>query len=54
MTTNRKATALRLPIDILVWAKKYARTKNISLTQLIINYLTDLRSQNEDTHVDQI
>lgn len=51
---GRKATALRLPSDLLVWVKDYAKGKNTTITQIIIDHLTDLRSRHEGTHVDQI
>jgi len=52
--STRKATALRLPLDLLTWVKDYARNKNTTVTQIIIDHFTDLRARHEGTHVDQI
>ncbi len=43
--TPRKARFnMRIHGDLLSWAKEYALTKNTNLTQLIIDYLTSLKS----------
>lgn len=31
---------IRIPKDLLNWAKKYAKKKNTTVTQLIVDYLT--------------
>ena len=49
-----KLTALRLPIDLLGWVKDYAKSKNTTVTRIIIDHFTELRARHEDTHVDQI
>ncbi len=49
-----KATALRIPADLLVWVKKYAKEKNTNVTRLIIDHFTELRARSEEAHVDQI
>jgi NRPS condensation-like uncharacterized protein len=51
---EKKATALRIPADLMVWAKAYAKSKNTSVTGLIIAHLTELRAQHDGNHVDQI
>ena len=48
------ATALRIPTDLLVWVKQYAKSRNTNVTRLIIEYFTQLRAQHEETHVEQI
>jgi hypothetical protein len=35
----------RFPADLAKWAESYAARKNTSMTQMIIDYLTDLREQ---------
>jgi len=49
-----KLTALRLPSELMVWVKTYAKEKNTTVTRLIVDHFTDLRARNEETHVDQI
>jgi hypothetical protein len=51
---EKKQTALRLPADLMEWAKDYAKSKNTSVTALIVAHLTELREQHEKNHVDQI
>lgn len=36
-------------MDLLVWAKDFASTKNTSVTQIVVDHLTDLK----ETHSDQ-
>lgn len=44
---KRARVNIRVPNDLLKWAKKYAVKKNTTLTQMIIDFLT--REQlNED------
>lgn len=47
-------TNFRLPTDLLAWVKTYARSKNTTVTRVIVDLLTDLRAKNEEGHVDQI
>lgn len=44
---------LRVPEDMDNWVKQYAEAKNTTVTQLILNYFTDLRKQLEESHVEQ-
>lgn len=52
--TIRKQTALRLPAELLAWAKAFAKSNNTTLTSLIVAHFTELRARHEDAHVDQI
>lgn len=38
---------LRLPDDLVVWAESFAQSKNKTLTQLVIDCLTDLKERFE-------
>lgn len=40
---KRTRVNMRFPTDLLVWAKGYAEDKNMSVTQLLVNHLTELR-----------
>jgi hypothetical protein len=42
---HRKRKNFRIPSDLADWAEKYAQDKNTSMTQLIVDYLTDLRER---------
>lgn len=42
-TSKRTRVNIRVQTDLLAWAKKYAMKKNTSLTQIIIDHLTQLR-----------
>lgn len=42
------------PADIVKWAEKYATDNNTTLTRILLDHLTKLRSQVESGHVDQI
>lgn len=44
---------LRLPADLDTWAKKFASDNNTTITQIVIQHLTDLRRKYEEGHVDQ-
>jgi hypothetical protein len=44
---------LRIPLELDVWAKTYARGRNTTVTQLIVDYFTGLRKHAEEEHVDQ-
>lgn len=43
---------VRLPLDLLAWAKDYARRNNTAVTWLIEDYFREL--QKKDTEVPQI
>ena len=48
-TQNGKSRLnLRLPSDLDKWAKKYAERKNTTVTQLFVDFLTDLRAHEGD------
>lgn len=42
---QRKRKNFRIPADLADWAEQYAADKNTSMTQLIVDYLTDLRER---------
>lgn len=42
---EKKRKNFRLPLDLTIWAEKYAKSKNTNLTQLIVDQLTELREQ---------
>lgn len=46
---KRQRVNMRIPMDLLVWAKDFASTKNTSVTQIVVDHLTDLK----ETHSDQ-
>lgn len=41
---KRSRVNLRIQTDLLKWAKTYAKSKNTSLTQLVIDQLTRLKT----------
>lgn len=38
---------MRVPTPLLEWARKYADKKNLSVTQLFVNHLTELKEQDD-------
>lgn len=36
---------MRVPVDLLVWAKGYVASKNTNVTQLFIDHLTKLKEK---------
>ena len=40
---------MRIPSDLLEWAKVYASQKNKSLTQVVIDHLTKLKEKTDVT-----
>lgn len=42
---RRKRKNFRIPSDLADWAEQYASDRNTSMTQLIVDYLTDLRDR---------
>jgi hypothetical protein len=42
---QRKRKNFRIPSDLADWAESYAASKNTSMTQLIVDYLTELRDR---------
>lgn len=36
---------VRIPSDLLEWAKKYAKKKNTTVTQLLVDFLTKEREE---------
>lgn len=39
---------MRVPSELLLWAKVFAADKHTSVTQLFINHLTELKEKNDD------
>lgn len=37
---------MRLPPDLVEWAKEYAEARNTTLTQVVVNELTNLQAEN--------
>jgi len=46
-TSKRVRKNFRLPPDLATWIDAFARRKNTNMTQIIIDYFTDLRKRNE-------
>lgn len=42
------------PSDLADWAAQYAKEKNTSMTQLIVDYLTDLKKREESEYATQV
>lgn len=42
---KRARVNMRIPTDLLSWAKDYAGSKNTTVTQVIINHLTELKEE---------
>jgi hypothetical protein len=51
---DAKLTSLRIPEDLLKWVKDYAEKKNTTVTRLVVDHLTELRTRSEEGHVEQI
>lgn len=47
---KRARLNMRIPADLLAWAKTFVQAKNTNLTQLFIDHLTDIRDQNNGTN----
>lgn len=41
---------MRIPEPLLKWAKKYVNGRNTTVTQLIIDHLTDLKGEQEKSN----
>ena len=37
---------MRLPYDLIEWAREYAEARNTTLTQVVVDKLTDLQAEN--------
>ena len=44
---------LRLPLELDMWMKEYAKERNTTVSRLIVDYFTDVRKKIEGSHVDQ-
>jgi predicted HicB family RNase H-like nuclease len=44
---RRTRLNMRIPSDLLEWAKDYAAGKNKSLTQLVVDHLTKLKEKTD-------
>jgi uncharacterized protein (DUF1778 family) len=51
-TTKKTRLNLRIPSDLLEWAKGYAKLKNTNVTQLIVDQLTEKQDRwlNKEAH----
>jgi len=45
MTVKRTRLNVRIPADLVSWAKKWAKKKNTTITQVIVDYLTTKREE---------
>lgn len=45
--SRRVRKNLRLPDDLVAWAESFAQRKNKTLTQLVIDCLTDLQERTD-------
>lgn len=43
--SKRERLNMRVPADLLGWVKGYVSTKNTTVTQLFVDYLTDLKER---------
>lgn len=42
---RRTRINMRVPSELVLWAKKYAKTKHMTFTQVIVQLLTDLQAE---------
>jgi hypothetical protein len=49
---EKKMFNVRVPVDLLLWAKKYAVSRHTTVSQVVIDQLTKLKE--EETNVRQI
>ncbi len=42
---DRVRVNMRVPADLLVWAREYAIAKNVTVTQLFVSHLTELQEK---------
>ena len=45
---QRQRVNMRLPTDLFMWAKDFASTENTSVTQVVVDLLTDLKEKIDD------
>jgi hypothetical protein len=45
---KRARINMRIPAELLAWAKDYALLRNTTVTQVIINHLTELKEEAAD------
>lgn len=50
---KEKRKNFRFPADLANWADQYAKENNTTVTQILTDYLTDLRKRVEATDVQQ-
>ena len=43
-----------LPEDLAKWIETYAKENNTTMTQILVDHITLLRRQTEDTNVEQV
>ena len=43
---SRIRVNMRLPHDLIEWAKEYAEARNTTLTQVVVDELTNLQAEN--------
>ncbi len=48
-TPKKTRLNLRIPVNLDVFVKQYASSKNTTVTQLVVDYFTALRDQQEKT-----
>jgi len=44
-SSKRHRVNMRIPEDLLKWAKAYVKRKNTSLTQAVVDHFTKLRTE---------
>lgn len=47
MVARKVRVNMRVPADLLRWAKTYARGKNANVTRLFVDHLTKLREKEQ-------
>ena len=47
MTVKRTRLNVRIPADLVRWAKLWAKKKNTTITQVIVDYLTSKKEEAE-------
>ena len=50
---NKVRRNIRISVDLDNWIVSYAKSRNISVTRIIVDFLHDLRKKTEDGHVEQ-
>lgn len=54
ITNGKVRWNFRVPKDVDEWAKKYAFENNTTVTQVVLDYFTEMMKKSQTEHVEQV